>query len=384
MRQALLPALLCAALITSVSTPALGFSLFGNDSGPRTLKTEKATLTLTPVAEDLEHPWGLAFLPDGRLLVTERAGRLRYVGTDGKKSAPLSGLPAIRVDGQGGLLDLVLDPDFTSNRRIYFSFNEPGADGSGTAVARAILGEESLQQVEVIFRQQPKVKSGHHFGGRLVFARDGQLFVTLGDRGGYRDNAQTLDTHIGKIIRIRPDGSVPADNPYVNTQGALDVIWSYGHRNIQGAALHPQTGLLWTHEHGPRGGDEINIARAGLNYGWPVITYGVEYTGGRIGPPGKEGMEQPLHYWVPSIAPSGMAFYTGTLIPAWQNHLLVGALKFQQLVRLELDGEQVRHEERIDIGRRVRDVKQGPDGAIYLLTDHPDGEILRLRPASTE
>lgn len=380
MRQALLPALLCAALITSVSTPALGFSLFGNDSGPRTLQTEKATLTLAPVAEDLEHPWGLAFLPGGRLLVTERAGRLRYVGTDGKKSAPLEGLPAIRVDGQGGLLDLVLDPDFTSNRRIYFSFNEPGADGSGTAVARAILGEQSLQQVEVIFRQQPKVKSGHHLGGRLVFGRDGQLFVTLGDRGGFRDSAQTLDTHIGKIIRIRPDGSVPADNPYVNTPGALDVVWSYGHRNIQGAALHPQTGLLWTHEHGPRGGDEINIARPGLNYGWPVITYGVEYTGGRIGPPGKEGMEQPLHYWVPSIAPSGMAFYTGALIPAWQNHLLVGALKFQQLVRLELDGEQVRHEERIDIGRRVRDVKQGPDGAIYLLTDHPDGEILRLSP----
>lgn len=345
----------------------------------QTLVTEKASLTMEKVASGLKHPWGLAFLPDGRLLVTERAGALRYVNEDGSLSAPLEGLPTIEVERQGGLFDVVLDPDFAKNKRIYFSYNEPADAGSSTTVASATLGEKSINDVKVLFSANPKFKSGHHFGGRLVIQDNKYLYLTLGDRGQRRDDAQTLDTHHGKVIRLLLDGSVPSDNPYVNKADALDEIWSLGHRNIQGAALHPQTGELWTHEHGPQGGDEINIARATLNYGWPVITYGEEYGGGKIGQTEKDGLEQPLHYWVPSIAPSGMAFYLDDAIPGWQNNLLVGSLRFGQLVRLELDGEKVSHEERIMIGQRIRDVKQGPKGTVYLLTDQVDGQILRLK-----
>lgn len=347
----------------------------------QTLHTEKASLTLEKVAQGLEHPWGLAFLPDGKMLVTERTGKIRYINTDGSLSEPLAGLPDIEVAGQGGLLDVILHPDFAKNQQIYFSYNEPGNEGSSTAVAIATLGADKLTDVTVIFSANPKFNSRHHFGSRLVIKDNQHLFITLGDRGQRRDDAQTLDNHHGKVIRLNLDGSVPTDNPYVQNTAALDDIWSYGHRNIQGAALHPTTGELWTHEHGPQGGDEINITRATLNYGWPVITYGEEYGGGKIGQTAKEGLEQPLHYWVPSIAPSGMTFYLNDAIPAWNNNLLVGSLRFGQLVRLELDGEKVSHEERIMIGQRIRDVRQGPDGAIYLLTDQADGQLLRLKAA---
>ena len=338
------------------------------------------------VARGLQHPWGMAFLPDGRMLVTERPGRMRIVERDGSLGAPLAGLPPVAAAGQGGLLDVALDPRFADNRLVYWSYSEPAADGNanGTAVARGRLDGQRLADVQVIFRQQPKVASNHHFGSRLVFARDGRLFVTLGDRYSQRDRAQTLDNHYGKIVRIRPDGSVPPDNPFVKRAGALPEIHSYGHRNVQGAALHPATGQLWTHEHGPQGGDEVNLERAGANYGWPVITFGREYgTGSKIG----EGTERadvtpPLWQWTPSIAPSGMAFCTSNRYAGWQGSLFVGSLKFRLLARLELDGDTIVREERLltDLGERVRDVRQGPDGLLYLLTDETDGRLLRLAP----
>ena len=348
----------------------------------RVVGTERGPVRITAVAQGLEHPWGLEFLPDGRMLVTERPGRLRIVTPDGSLSAPLAGVPAVRAAGQGGLLDVALDPDFADNQLVYLSYAEPGeGNEAGTAVARGRLTRAGLEQVEVLFRQVHKVDSRHHFGSRLVFDRSGRLFITLGDRGKERDAAQDLSKHIGKVVRIGRDGSVPADNPFVGREGALPEVFSYGHRNIQGAALHPVTGELWTHEHGPRGGDEVNVTRAGLNYGWPVITFGREYHGPSIGEgTEKAGMEQPLHYWVPSIAPSGMAFYTAEAIPGWRGSLLVGALKAQQVARLELSADgKVVHEERIPIGERVRDVVQGPDGAVYLLTDTGKASrILRL------
>jgi glucose/arabinose dehydrogenase len=351
---------------------------------PHVAPSGETKVAVTTVARGLEHPWSLAFLPDGRMLVTERPGRLRIVAKDGALSEPLAGVPAVDAVGQGGLLDVILDPKFAENSTIYLSYAEPGEGGTnGTAVAKARLDGARLADVKVIFRQHPKFKSNHHFGSRLVVARDGNLFVTTGERNSQRDKAQDLGTHIGKVVRITPDGGVPADNPFVNRDGALPETWSYGHRNLQGAALHPETGELWTHEHGPRGGDEINIARAGRNYGWPVITYGREYSGPAIGEgTAKAGMEQPAHYWVPSIAPSGMAFHDGRGHPAWKGQLFVGALASAQLVRLvvEPDGT-VRHEERIDIGKRVRDVREGPDGALYLVTDEDAGEILRVVPA---
>jgi len=351
---------------------------------PHVQPSGESKVTVTTVAKGLEQPWALAFLPDGRMLVTERPGRLRYVTQDGELSEPVAGLPAVHAVGQGGLLDVVLDPAFGENSTIYLSYAEPGEGGAnGTAVARARLDGAQLADVKVIFRQQPKFKSNHHFGSRLVFGRDGNLFVTTGERNSERDLAQDLGTHIGKVVRITPDGGVPADNPFFGREGALPEIWSYGHRNIQGAALHPGTGELWTHEHGPRGGDEINVARAGRNYGWPVITFGREYSGPSIGEgTAKEGMEQPVHYWVPSIAPSGMAFHDGRGHPAWEGQLFVGALAATQLVRLEVDpAGKVLAEERIAIGKRVRDVREGPDGALYLVTGEDAGEILRVVPA---
>ncbi|MEX0734876.1 MAG: PQQ-dependent sugar dehydrogenase [Steroidobacteraceae bacterium] len=341
-------------------------------------------LAVTTVASGLEHPWSLAFLPDGRMLVTERPGRLRYIGKDGKLSDPIGGVPAVVAQGQGGLLDVVLDPGFADNSTIYLSYAEPGeGKKNGTAVARARLDGARLRDVTVIFRQQPKFASSHHFGSRLVFAPDGSLFVTTGERNSQRDLAQDLGTHIGKIVRITRDGAAPADNPFVGRAGSLPENWSYGHRNIQGATLHPATGELWIHEHGPRGGDEINLPQAGRNYGWPVITYGREYSGPAIGEgTKKEGMEQPVHYWVPSIAPSGMAFHSGNGYPGWKGQLFVGALVASQLVRLEVEPDgKVRSEERIAIDGRVRDVREGPDGALYLLTDEDSGQLLRVVPA---
>jgi glucose/arabinose dehydrogenase len=321
------------------------------------------------------------------MLVTERPGRLRIVGKDGKFSRPLAGLPKVFARDQGGLLDVALDRDYGSNQTIYFCFAEPSGRGARTALARARLRDADpprLDEVRVIFRQQGPLSRGQHFGCRIVQMPDTNLFLTMGEHNISRNEAQNLGNHLGKIVRIRPDGSVPPDNPFVGRAGARPEIWSFGHRNPQGAALHPQTGMLWEHEHGPRGGDEINIPLAGKNYGWPVIGYGIDYSGAKIHvSTHKAGMEQPIKYWVPSIAPSGMAFYTGDLFPAWRGNLFVGALAAALLVRLELDGDKVGTEERLlkELDERIRDVRQGPDGALYLVTDDPEGRILRLAPA---
>jgi aldose sugar dehydrogenase len=318
------------------------------------------------------------------MLVTERPGRLRLLGTDGRLSEPLDGMPEVYARGQGGLLDVALDPRFAENRLVYFSFAEAGDGAAGTAVARGRFGESGLEEVRVIYRQQPKAGGGAHFGSRLVFARDGTLFVTQGDRNA-KQPAQDLQSHIGKVVRINTDGSVPRDNPFVGRAGVRPEIWSWGHRNAQGAALNPATGKLWTIEHGARGGDEVNVVEAGKNYGWPVITYGVDYSGAKIGEgTHRQGMEQPIFYWDPSIAPSGAVFYTGDKFPGWRGNLFTGALKDQLLSRLVLDGEKVVREERMLQGmqQRIRDVRQGPDGFLYLLTDESDGRVLRVRPAS--
>ncbi|WP_140630848.1 PQQ-dependent sugar dehydrogenase [Methylibium rhizosphaerae] len=339
------------------------------------------------VARGLDHPWGMAFLPsfarDGRVLVTERSGRMRLLDIRNGTGSALEGLPPVDARGQGGLLDVVLHPQFADNAWVYWSYAEPDAlGGNSTAVARGRLDGTRLRDVQVVFRQAPKFASTYHFGSRLVFARDGRLFVTLGDRNSRRDDAQVLSNHHGKIVRIEADGSVPRDNPFVGQADARPEIWSLGHRNVQGAALHPATGELWTHEHGPQGGDEVNVAEAGKNYGWPVITYGAEYGSGRKIGEGthRAGMEQPLTYWVPSIAPSGMAFVTGNRYPGWQASLVVGALRGQLLARLQLEGRKVVRQERLltGLGERIRDVRQGPDGWLYLLTDSDDGRLLRL------
>jgi glucose/arabinose dehydrogenase len=334
------------------------------------------------VAKGLQNPWGLAFLPDGAMLVTERPGRMRVVARDGSLGPPLSGLPAVDVGGQGGLLDVALDPKFGENRLVYWSYSEAGDGGNGTAVARGRLDGNALADVHVVFRQQPKVSSRLHFGSRLVFARDGRLFVTLGDRGSRRDDAQRLDNHIGKVVRIEPDGRAPADNPYAGQSRARPELWSHGHRNVQGAALHPQTGALWTNEHGPQGGDELNVTEPGRNHGWPDITYGVNYGSGTEIGKGTERADvvPPVTWWVPtSIAPSGMAFLTSERYPGWQGSLFVGALRARALVRLQLDGRRVANQERLLSGVRVRDVRQGPDGWLYVLADDDsDGRILRL------
>lgn len=348
------------------------------------------------VATGLQNPWALAFLPQGRFLVTERPGRLRVVEADGRLGPPVAGLPAIDAGGQGGLLDVITDAGFAANRRIYFCFSEPAASGGGnsTALARATLAADNsrLEDVHVLFSQKPKFSSSAHFGCRIVEAQkdgkpDGTLFLTLGDRYSRMQDAQKLDNHHGKVVRINKDGSVPKDNPFVGRAGALPEIWSYGHRNMQGATLAPD-GSYWTHEHGPQGGDEINLPQPGRNYGWPVITYGENYGGGKMGDgiTARAGMEQPLHYWVPSIAPSGMVFLTsGRYGPAWQGNLFVGSLKFGYLNRIELSapfkGRVVREHKLLDgDGERIRDVRQGPDGLLYVLTDSPRGRLLRLQP----
>jgi glucose/arabinose dehydrogenase len=337
---------------------------------------------------ELENPWGLAFLPEGRFLVSEKTGRLRVVEPDGKVGAALQGLPAIASGGQGGLLDVLADSAVATNRTIYFCFSEPaaaGASGNSTALASARLSADRtrLETVRVLFSQKPKVASSAHFGCRIVEARDGTLFLTLGDRFSRKEDAQKLDNHLGKVVRIGKDGTVPPDNPFVRRAGALPEIWSYGHRNGQGATLAPD-GRLWMTEHGPQGGDEINVPEAGRNYGWPVITYGENYGGGRIGDgsTARDGMEQPVHYWVPSIATSGMAFLTSDRYGAgWKGNLFVGSLKFGYLDRIELkDGKVVAEHKLLEDGRaRIRDVKQGPDGWLYVLTDESRGKLIRLQ-----
>ncbi|MBN8442637.1 MAG: PQQ-dependent sugar dehydrogenase [Thauera sp.] len=375
----------CRSLLFAASAACSLLLAAGVGAASVTVQTEAGALRLTEVAQGLEHPWSLAFLPDGRMLVTEREGRLRVVTAAGALSQPLGGVPRVHAVGQGGLLDVVLSPDYATDQRIYFSFAQPTDKGARTAVARARLNLEALklEDVQVIFTQRDDPSGGGHFGSRLVFARDGNLFVTLGDRYNHRDRAQDLGSHLGKVVRIRPDGGVPADNPFVRRAGALPEIWTYGHRNVQGAALNPATGVLWTHEHGPQGGDELNISRGGRNYGWPDITFGREYvTGFRIGEgTARADVEAPVKQWTPSIAPSGMAFYTGDAVPSWKGNVFVGALKYQMLVRLVLDGDKVVREERLlaDQGKRIRDVRQGPDGRLWLLDD-TDGRILRLDP----
>jgi glucose/arabinose dehydrogenase len=360
-----------------VAMPALG------QEAPRSPTPKPARLPArqVDVARGLDHPWGLAFLPDGRMLVTERPGRLRIVSPDGTLSEALAGVPQVRDGGQGGLLDVALSPTFAQDRLVYLSFSEPGDGGAGTAVARGRLAERGLEGTQTIWRQQPKVGASIHWGSRLVFRPDGTLFVTLGDRSS-REHVQDLSTTVGKIVRINPDGTIPRDNPFVGRAGVRPEIWSYGHRNAQGATLDAR-GQLWTVEHGARGGDELNNPQPGRNYGWPIISYGVEYSGWKIGEgTAKQGMEQPVYSWDPVIAPSGATFYSGNTFVEWRGDLLVGSLNPGGLVRLRLTDGRVTEESRyvIDPGERVRDVRQGPDGLVYLLIDNSRGRIVRLEP----
>ena len=367
-----LPLALSAALLLTVGTVS---------AESRDFDSELGTVRVTTIAEGLEHPWGLTFLPDGRMLVTERPGRLRIVSADGTISKPIAGVPRVQARGQGGLLDVVLHPDFATNGLVYLSFSEAGSGGAGTSVARGRLEGESLVDVSVIFQQAPKVDTGFHYGSRLVFDREGKLFVSSGDRG-MQDTAQDLSKGQGKLFRLNDDGTPVAGLPLAATAGSHPGVYSYGHRNIQGMALHPTTGRIWAHEHGPRGGDEINVPQAGKNYGWPVITYGINYNGTTIGEGLKEqdGMEQPIHQWTPSIGASGFAFYTNARFKPWQGDAFVGALALTHLERLELDGETVTHREVLldEWNQRIRDVRQGPDGALYVLTDARNGQVARV------
>jgi aldose sugar dehydrogenase len=345
--------------------------------------SQKQSFRVEIITDKLANPWGMAFLPKGDLLVTERPGSLRHITQAGKVSAPIQGLPDVKEKGQGGLMGIALHPDFENNKLVYLSYSAKGKGGYGTEVARGSLQGDKLTDVEIIFRAEAKSGGGQHFGSRLVFATDGSLYISLGERGS-KDFAQDLNDHRGSLIRVNADGSIPMDNPFVKKKNARPRIYSYGHRNIQGMTLHPLTGKIWTHEHGPQGGDEVNIIVPGANYGWPVITYGVNYgIGTKIGEgTHKRGMQQPLHKWVPSIAPSGMTFYSGDKFPQWQDNLFVGSLKFGLLVRLEIKADKIVNEERLlnDKYGRIRDVVQGPDGLLYLLTDDVNGKLLRISP----
>ena len=350
------------------------------------LESEEHLFRVVTVTTGLDHPWGLAFLPDGRLLVTERSGRLRTVTAGRLDPEPITGVPRVHASGQGGLLDVALHPEFRENGLVYLSYAAGNWARAGTEVARGRLHGSRLEDVEVLFRALPKSGGGRHFGSRLRFAPDGHLFISLGDRGD-RHRAQDPGDHAGSIVRIRDDGGIPPDNPFVGVDGALPEIWTLGNRNVQGLAFHPQTGVLFAHEHGPRGGDEVNVVRPGVNYGWPVISYGREYGSGVPVGEGthRDGMAQPIVQWTPSIAPSGLTVYDGDRFPRWRGNLFVGALRFRLIARLVLDGDRVVHEERLLEGRhgRIRDVRTGPDGLLYLLTDAPAplGAILRLEPA---
>ncbi|MEA2905235.1 MAG: aldose sugar dehydrogenase [Alphaproteobacteria bacterium] len=375
--------LFTAGLVALLGLP---LSTAAASGAPRTFPSSAGALTVETFATGLVRPWGLAFLPGGRLLVTERPGRMRIVAPDGKLSPPVAGLPKIYAYDQVGLADVALDRGYDANHVIYFCYTEPSGRGGEVALARAQLDDEGaprLEGVQVIFHQQGPVSTGLNHGCRIAQARDGNLFLTLGDHYFPRDEAQNLSNHIGKIIRIAADGTVPADNPFIGRPDARPEIWSYGHRNPQGLLFHPQTGKLWQHEHGPRGGDEVNIIEKGRNYGWPVIGYGTDYSGAKIhAGTHRDGMEQPLRHWTPSIAPSGMTFYDGDLFPAWRGNLIIGSLERKMLLRLEVNGETLGAEERLlrDLDR-IRDVRQGPDGALWLLTDNSAGRILRVVPA---
>jgi glucose/arabinose dehydrogenase len=381
------PILWVTASLAAATVLTASFLIATTSRGANTSFASSAgQLEVQTIASGLVNPWALAFLADGRMLVTERPGRMRIVSSDGQLSPALKGVPDVWATGQGGLLDVVTDHAFKQNNTIYFCFSERTAGGGRTAVARAKLVDGDaprLEDVKVIFRQQGPLSSGNHYGCRIAQARDGNLFVTLGEHFSHRDEAQNLGNHLGKLIRITPDGTAPNDNPFVGRDGARPEIWSYGHRNEQGLAINPASGEVWEIEHGPRGGDEVNIIGKGKNYGWPVIGYGIDYNGTKIhASTAKDGMEQPIKYWVPSIAPSGMAFYTGKLFPKWDGSLFTGALAGKMLVRLSLNGNSVTGEERLlqDLNERIRDVRQGPDGALWLLTDNAAGRILRVSP----
>jgi aldose sugar dehydrogenase len=376
------------ASVRAVGLGILMSAILVSPAAAQRFSTDLVEIDVEAVASGLEHPWGMAFLPDGELLITERPGRLRVLLPDGGLSQPISGVPAVADAGQGGLLDVTIDPDYANNRLVYFSFAESRDGGSALSVARGRLdlAQNALSDVEVIFRQQPAVGGGRHFGSRVVFANDGTLFVTAGDRGDHSDQSQNPENHIGAVMRINSDGSIPQDNPGVGRDDWADEVWSIGHRNIQGATMRPGTDQFWTNEHGARGGDEVNLIAPGLNYGWPVISYGVHYSGAPIGEgTARPGMEQPVYYWDPSIAPSGMAFYTGDAFPEWQGNVLIGGLVGQLLSRLTMRGDAVVDEERMlqGLNARIRAVSQGPDGLVYLLTDAADGSVLRLSPAGS-
>jgi aldose sugar dehydrogenase len=364
-------------LVLASVTPALG-------QGQPRLKTDTGEIAVETVARGLNHPWGAAFLPDGRMLVTERIGRLRIMARDGQVSPPLDGVPRVVSRGQGGLLDVALDPAFAQNRLVYLSYAEARDGGAATAAGRGRLNDAgtALEGFTVIFRQEPAVSGGNHFGSRLAFTPDGKLFISTGDRFKF-DPAQDLSSHLGKLIRINPDGSVPPDNPFVNRKDAKPEIWSYGHRNAQGLAVQPETGVLWEGEFGPLGGDEINLPEPGKNYGWPLVSWGKHYDGREIpNPPTRPDLVDAVHHWTPAISFSGMAFYTGDAFPGWRGNLLLAGLASQTLTRLTIEGRRVTGEERIRIGTRIRHVVPGPDGLVYLLTDEDNGRVLRLSPAA--
>ncbi len=346
----------------------------------KTVESEAGPIVVEALAEGLDHPWGMAFLPDGRLLVTERAGTLRVLDTTGQLSKPLGGTPKVVARGQGGMLDVALDPDFAKNQLVYLSYSEAGEGGASTALGRGRLEGNELRDFKVIFRQEPKVSGPNHFGNRIVFTGDGHLFLALGERFKF-DPSQDLGSHLGKIVRIKLDGSVPSDNPFVGREGARPEIWSYGHRNIQSAAIHPGTKQLFVAEFGPQGGDELNLPKKGGNYGWPAVSWGEHYNGDDIpDPPTRPEFADAIKHWTPVISPSGMLFYTGKAFPAWRDSALIGGLSSQSLIRVKTDGRSFQGEERLKLGERIRDVEQGPDGFVYLLTDEDNGKVWRLRP----
>lgn len=378
------------ATVALATAMALGASAIATTSAEaKTIETRWADVEVETVADGLVRPWGIAFLPEGRLLVTEMEGRLRIIEADGSLGEPIRGIPEVTVRNQGGLLDVALAPDFETSNRIYLSWSEAETSGSNvtsTAVAHAVLGDGELHNVTPIFSQYPKVEGGRHYGGRMVFSQDGRyLYVGLGDRGHQMKESQDLDSHTGTLIRLYANGEVPQDNPFVNQEGALPEIWSYGHRNIQGIDIQPSTGRMWAVEHGPQGGDELNLPEPGKNYGWPLVTHGEAYGGGQMSETvsfDMEGKELPVWHWTPSIAVSGMTFYDGDAFPEWRGNVLAAGLRGQVIARLEIDGDRVIHEERLPMDYRIREIRQGPDGYLYLLTDERDNaKVLRLRPA---
>lgn len=370
----------CKHLILGISLVLVSVTAMAE----QTFSSDKAEFRLETVAQNLDHPWSLVFLPDGSQLVTEREGRLRRIQDGELQQEPIAGVPELEASGQGGLLDVILHPQFEDNQTLFLSYSHKvSREGMTTRVARAQLDGNQLSDVEMIFEALPRGTTGRHFAGRMEFDRDGNLYVAVGDRGEM-DRAQATDDDAGGVHRLTTDGEPAAGNPFIDDSSVNDTFFTYGNRNIQGMTIHPETGEIWSHEHGPRGGDEINIIRAGNNYGWPDVTYGIDYSGATISnKTTMEGVTDPLHYWDPSIAPSGMAFYTGDEFPEWQGDLFVGALKMQKLVRLSIENEEVREEEDLleDLGERIRDVRMGPDGALWLLTDHSNGKVYRVIPA---